>query len=240
MSIVVTLADYTPPARSDSISFDHVKIEEAAAAAGPWTLIDTQALSADPDPKHPAERDLTTKKATLAEGFYRVKWVSGTDETSPTEPVQNLSSLAGGLRPTLADVASKLRARTKIIGGTEAGTFTPSTRPTDDQVEDLIDDALDEVLGKIQTPGTGTEYERRARGAVALYTAILIETSYFPEQVGAGKSPATVFQGLYESRIKALIAEGETGEPQGEGTDESPADPYWLFPSGRGLASARW
>lgn len=240
MGILVTLADFTPPARADSTSFTSVKVEEATTSAGPWTVIDTKALVADPDPEHPVERDLTTSKATLAEGWYRVKWLSGGDETAPSEPVQNLSALSGGLRPTLAEVGSKLRSRTKVAGGGEVGTFTQNTRPTDDEVEDLIEDALADVLGKIQLPTSGSNYEKRARAATALYAAVLVELSYFPEAVGSGKSAAPNYEKLYESRIKALIAEGETGIPQGEGTSDSPADPAWAFPVTGGISNMRW
>jgi hypothetical protein len=243
MGILVTLVDYTPPARADSTSYTSVKIEEATEAAGPWSIIDTKSTGPDADPAHPEARDLTTNKATLTAGFYRVKWVSGADETAPSEPVQNLASLAGGLRPTIVDVAAKLRARTKTVGGDEIGTFNQNTRPTDDEVEALINEALDEVLGKIKTPTSGSDYERRARGAVALYAAILVETSYFPEQVGSGKSAAATYEKLYDSRIKALIAEGETGEPEGMGDSDAPADASWTFPeSTSGLVGwgSRW
>jgi hypothetical protein len=243
MGILVTLSDFTPPARADATSYTSVKIEEAVAAAGPWTVIDTQALVADLDPEHPLERDLTTNKATLPEGWYRVKWLSGVDETAPSEPVQNLSQLSGGMRPTLTDVASKVRARTKVKGGNELGTFNQNTRPTDDEVEDLIDDACDEVLGKIKLPESGTKYERRARGLVALYTAMLVELSFFPEQVGTPKSPYDAYSALYDKRLKALIAEGETGEPQGEGGNagDSPGDAAWTFPEGELLGyGTRW
>jgi hypothetical protein len=141
---------------------------------------------------------------------------------------------AAATRPSLADVATLLRARTKIRGGAEAGTFTDVTRPTGDEVEGLIDEATDEVLGKVQTPEAGSAYERRVRGAIRLYTAMLVELSYFPEQIGTGRSPYASYERLYESRLKALVAEGETGAVQGEGGDgaggDSPADASWWFP----------
>jgi hypothetical protein len=144
-----------------------------------------------------------------------------------------------GVRPTVAEVAALLRARTKVMGGKEEGTFTlasanPHTRPTAEEVEVLIDNALAEVLGKVKPAPSGSEYETRVLRAVALYTAILIETSYYPEQAKTGQSAADTYLKLYESRIEAVIAEGETGEPQGTGKDDSPADPAWTFPEDAG------
>jgi hypothetical protein len=236
MTFVVSLERFTPPARSDGVPYTSVRIEEAATSSGPWAVIDTQATAPDADPEYPATRDLTTTKATLAEGWYRVTWVDlNAVAATPSDAVQNRLELAGGTRPTVADVASKVRARTRVKGGGQAGTFNTKTNPTADDVEALIDEALDEVLGKVREPEAATDYERRVRGAVALYTAILIELSYYPEQVGSGKSPAATYQALYASRIKALIAEGETGEVQGEGgTADSPADAAWTFPVGVG------
>lgn len=249
---VVTLKRFTPLERADSVAWTRAEIQESATATGSGTVIDTITLSpVDTDPANPQDRDLTTTLATLAEGFYRVVWIDGTGHRSdPTPWIQNTSDLAGGTRPSVQDVAGLLRARTKIRGGGEAGTFNTQTRPTADEVEGLIDDALDEVGGKVQpVDGTlpygdgwnapGSAYERRYRGAVRLYAAILIETSYFPEQVKSGQSAASTYQTLYESRIKALIAEGETGSPQGEGSGgpgggDSPADAAWSFPQDAG------
>jgi hypothetical protein len=236
MSFVVTLSDYTPPARADKTSYTSVRIEEAAGVAGPFTVIDTIARAADVDPEYPATRDFTTAKATLSEGFYRVTYVDQSGGTStPSEVVQNASKLAGGSRPSIAEVASLLRARTKAIGGKEVGTFNTQTRPTADEVDNLIDEGIDEVLGKVKVPEPGTAYEGRVRGAIALYAAILIELSYFPEQVGSAKSPVASYEKLYEKRIKSLIAESITGEVDGEGGASSePADPAWTFPNNVG------
>lgn len=235
MSYVITLDDYAPPARVDGRAFTKARIEEAPAITGAWLPVQTLTLSpVDADPAHPVTRELTTGLAQYATGWYRVVWIDAEGhETPPTEAVENTAP--GGVRPSVAEVASKVRARTRVKGGGQAGTFTASTNPSADDVEDLISEALDEVLGKVREPEAATDYERRVRGAVALYTAILIELSYYPEQVGSGKSPAATYQALYASRIKALIAEGETGEVQGEGgTADSPADAAWTFPVGVG------
>lgn len=245
MSYFRRFVAYAPPPRADGLSFTKARIEEAAEAAGPWTaiaIIDLAPL--DTDPTRPMARELSTSAATLEPGWYRVTWLDAAGSaTSPTAPIRSVVEGADGIRPTIAEVAAKLRARTKVLGGNEVGTFDASTRPTADEVEALIDDALDEVLGKIKEPAAGTKYEGRARGLVALYAAMLIELSYFPEMVGTPKSPYDSYATLYDKRMKALIAEGETGEPQGEGGagGDSPGNAAWTFPSGDLLGyGTRW
>lgn len=264
---VLTLARYTPLEREDGIPWTTAQIYESATNTGPGALIDTLHLNPlDADPSNPATRDLTTIYATLPEGWYSVTWVdAGGYSSSPTPWVQNTTDLAGGTRPSVQEVASILRARTKTTGGRELGTFSNATRPTSDDVENLIDDAVDEVLGKVQPidntlpawqqPGDaynspGSPYERRIRRAVRLYAAILIELSYFPEQVRSNQSPVSTLQQLYDSRIRALIAEGETGRAEGMGvggkgggSGDAPADAAWAYPAdGGGLVgwTTRW
>ncbi len=254
MTYVVTLSRYTPLERDDTVAWTLAQIQEASDQTGTAaTLIDTIVLyPVDPDPANPITRDLTTTKATLSQGWYRVLWVDGNSYTSsPTPWVQNLSALAGGVRPTVTEVASLLRARTKVRGGTEAKTFNTITRPTADEVEELIDDALSEVLGKVQPidptlvygsayNAPGSAYERRVRAAVKLYAALLVELSYWPEQVHSGQSPANTYQALFDSRIRALISEGETGRAEGMGVGgaggggDAPADAAWSFPTDTG------
>lgn len=248
MTVVVTLAGYAPPARADNIAFTKAKVEESTDGKTGWAPIETINLEPiDSDPEHPVTRTLTTTHATIpAGGYYRVVWLDNAGNSSaPTAAALDASELAGGIRPTVTDVANLLRARTKVRGGAESGTFSENTRPTADQVDGLIDEAVDDVLGKVKSvnafkamePTPSEEeaegYERRVRGAIKLYAAILVETSYFPEQVRQEQSAATLYKDLFGSRIKALIAEGETGEAQGEGGEgtggSSPGSAYWNF-----------
>lgn len=217
----------------------------------------------------------TTDTDTIPPGDYPAHWqvvfADGTPMSFPTSGFlwirveENLLGVVTiGIRPGVRDVASLVRARTKIRGGKELGTFNDlgppdGTRPTAMEVEGFIDDAIDEVGGKVQPvdptlpPGSGynapgSAYERRYRGAVKLYAAILIETSLFPDQVKSGQSAAGTYLTLYQSRVKALIAEGESGNPQGEGSGgsgggDAPADPAYSFPAnGGGMVgwNSRW
>ncbi len=109
MGQVITLEGYTPVARYDSIPWTQARIEEGATIDGPWTVIDTKALSpVDADPSHPATRNFTTENGSAATNYwYRVVFLDATgDDTLPTSPFQN-----GAQAPyiTTAELARKLQ-----------------------------------------------------------------------------------------------------------------------------------
>lgn len=207
-------------------------------------------ITLDSDLENDTWRYAARLVAPLTAGDYQIVWEGPEPDQTASEPVQ----VTIGVRPSITAVAALLRARTKIKGGSEPGTFNDlgppnGTRPTATQVEGLIDDALDEVSGKVQDVdltlpagekmGPGSAYERRYSSAVALYAAILVELSYFPEQVRGGTSPVATYQQLYDSRIRALISEGEhAGQQEGMGeggagsggAGDAPADAAWAFP----------
>jgi hypothetical protein len=92
MATVVTFLDYTPPERADSISWASVEIYESDTVDGTYTLIDTIALVADPDPLNPAPRDFTTILGTGEDLWYKVRFLDASAGTSEyTDPVQNVS-----------------------------------------------------------------------------------------------------------------------------------------------------
>lgn len=93
MAQVITFEDYVPAPRYDSIPWTQVEIEEGTSSVGPWTVIDTIALSpVDADPAHPAARAFTTELASdTAALFYRVVFLDATgDDTLPTVAIQNI------------------------------------------------------------------------------------------------------------------------------------------------------
>lgn len=98
MSYVITLRGFVPPPRYDAVSWTLARIEEGPAPDGPWTVLETLALTPDPDPSAPARRNLTTSLATIADGgWYRVTFVDAlADETSPTDPVRNSGATSSG------------------------------------------------------------------------------------------------------------------------------------------------
>jgi hypothetical protein len=119
-------------------------------------------------------------------------------------------------RPSLGEVAALLRTRTKVnaqAGGGEAGTFTDDTRPTGDQAETLINIATSYAASRVgTTEALCPDSERtealtsRARGLAAVYAAMLIELSYFPEQINKEISPYKELKKLWDEGIESLVS----------------------------------
>lgn len=103
----------------------------------------------------------------------------------------------------VVSVGSLLRARTRDPDGNEVGTFNAQTRPTDTQVGDLLAVAVGDLASD-----TGLEIPEAfwvQAGNVATYkAAMLVELSYFPEQVAAGRSPYEQIRELYLEALASL------------------------------------
>ena len=108
--------------------------------------------------------------------------------------------------PSVADGAAQIRARTKNPAGKEVGTFDDTTRPTGTEVELLIAKGVRRVETQVGDPCT-ERLQEDAGAAAALYTAMLIEQSYFPEQTTATGSSFNSLLKLWEGQIKALDEE---------------------------------
>ncbi len=92
MTQVVSLEDYVPPARYDSIPWTQARIEEGATIDGTFTALETIAISpVDADPANPAARSFTTALASDADDlWYRIVFLDAVgNDTLPTSPVQN-------------------------------------------------------------------------------------------------------------------------------------------------------
>src|SRR3954447_5850829 len=92
------------------------------------------------------------------------------------------------LRPALDELGAIMRARTRDQHGNELGTFTDETRPTADEVDLALDQALALVaprLGQVSESLLGM-----ARALVALRAAVLVETSYVPEEADTSEGSA--------------------------------------------------
>jgi hypothetical protein len=129
--------------------------------------------------------------------------------------------------PTVAAVGALLRSRTVDRGGNELGTFTAETRPTGDQVTDLIAQA-----GGTAASWAGADLAEpiwpMAAAYVAIRAALLVELTYFPEQVATGRSPYAELKALADEQRKDLagaISEAG-GNPAGGGTE-----PRYAFPT---------
>lgn len=116
--------------------------------------------------------------------------------------------------PTVDQVAAYIRARTKTQGGDEAGTFNPAaewetnegkgTRPTQENVEQAIANSVGSMIGTIGLEIDG-KYHDQARRVAALKTAMLIELTYWPEQVNTGRSTYPQLKELYDQEWENLL-----------------------------------
>lgn len=113
--------------------------------------------------------------------------------------------------PTLAQTASHVRSRTKRAGsGQELGTFTAETRPSDEEANQMIAEALLEVssvVGPDIPDALGDDPDalrNAASGLVSLLAAMTVESSFYPEQVGAGRSNYAALERRYERGLKKL------------------------------------
>jgi hypothetical protein len=119
--------------------------------------------------------------------------------------------------PEVADVGDLLRARTKDVNGSETGTFTADTRPTDDAVEAMIEQALSTVTASANDDVPERLYPL-ARHCAALRCAMLVELTYWPEQVQRENSPYAHYRELYTDAMLGFTrALDDSGNRRGRG-----------------------
>jgi hypothetical protein len=132
------------------------------------------------------------------------------DDATPTPPVSDalivIDLVPTDVTASLEEVAVHIMARTKDAYGNELGTFTADTRPTADQVRRTIVQAEQDVDAYIDTD-LPTEAIPIAREAVAIRAAMIIERSYYPEQITANRSP---YEHLRDE-WRAIV--GDSGKP---------------------------
>lgn len=234
MSYVVTFIDFLPTRRFDDEPWNRIKIEESTASDGPWTELETQTLTPlDNDPTDPMARDFSTALATLESGWYRITFLDADDNAQPTDPIFNDITRDNYL-PAKSDVGAIIRARTKDTNGAELGTFNENTRPTGDEVDRIIDKAAFRVQSRV-----GTEIPEAAWSmageTIALLASMLIELSYWPEQVRSDKSPYEKLKELYNESLTDLanaIREENSGGEIGSG--DNSGLPQYDFPEDEG------
>ena len=110
MPYVVTLTDYRPSPRYDSLPWTQARIEEGATATGTFTALETINLSpVDSDPSNPAWRNFTTQLGTAPDLWYRIVFLDATGDLGlPTFPVQN-SSTGRPIYATTTELARLVR-----------------------------------------------------------------------------------------------------------------------------------
>lgn len=149
--------------------------------------------------------------------------------------------------PTVAQVGALLRARTKDTGGNELGTFTSATRPTDTEVNLLIAQAAGTLSTKAGDDIPAALFDEASQLA-AIRAAMLVELSYFPEQIMTGRSTYPQLQELWiegfgsedgkkkGSLIQAITSAESSG---GQVLPEEPGMVQYTFPPSSGIGSRR-
>lgn len=234
---LVNLTDYTPVERYDAQPWTAARLEEAPAATGPWTAIETFTLTPDVDPRHPAAHSFTSAHATLDSGWYRIVWTDAALRESASPPAHN--DVVAPFTPTLADVGKHIRPRTRDRDGNFLGTFSGTTEPTDAQVEAIITESASKVTAKIGSAIAEPLWEK-ARVVIALRAAMFIELSFFGDQIRAGRSPYNELKALHDEEWKELYSDWRDLGPDGlPGTADDTGDgglPSFWFPE-LGVAS---
>lgn len=137
--------------------------------------------------------------------------------------------------PTVADVGGLLRARTKIAGtgvggGTYAGTFTADTKPTATEVSAIILQAVGRIVGRVGDPLPdidGVDLPSAAKHLSTLLSAMLVELSYFPEEVRQDQSAYNQYKELFDEGWESFLT-SIPGAVAAEGV-VVPANADWYF-----------
>lgn len=135
--------------------------------------------------------------------------------------------------PTTADVAALLTARTLGASGEEVGDFTESTRPTSEQVEVLIEQSVGFVRSGLGDAAvSSTTIHDSVRALIALRTAMSVELSFFPEQIGSETSPFEALQSMYRFEFDRVVnaVDRANSEASGAGLGVRAGEARWNFP----------
>ena len=160
--------------------------------------------------------------AALKAGEFNIVWLDGLEP--PTVefyvPLFCSDSVAGSgssadwpavdvdeVTPSVDDVAALEGTRRMDDSVEEQLTFTADTRPTDTQVQALIDQAVPVVLAQLN-PTFPPDYYSEVSHAIALYAAILVEGSYYREQLNVGS--VALYRALLEQTLTAINSQVTT------------------------------
>lgn len=124
-------------------------------------------------------------------------------------------------RPSVGEIGSLLRTRTKDDVGNYLGTFTDATRPTDTEVDALIDQAVIDVEGLFTDDVPDTSFTL-CRRAAAIRAAWHVEISFFTEQ-GTDNSPYIQLGKLADQAMNQVVRRAVWLDGLGE--DPLPDDP---------------
>lgn len=242
---VVSFIDFQPPPKYDGHPWTQIKIEESADPVnGPWNQIDLLTISTpDADPSDPQLRSFTTSLGTIPEGWYKVTFLDAFNaQAQSSDPVQNIADETAVYLPTVHELAILMRARTKDSTGNELGVFSADTRPMAEEARRAIQEAADDVTGPIDTVIPPRAY-RFVKNAILYRAAMIIEVSFFPEQIGTGRSPFESYKQLFDEAAGNLVKAVERERSEQETGDQPGLDPTltrYEFPPVRGWDTKIW
>jgi hypothetical protein len=136
MTQVISLEDYVPSARYDSLPWTEVRIAEGTTATGDFVDFSTQALApVDADPSNPATRNFTaTTDSDEADLWYQVTFYDAAGAfAQPTYPVQN----SADERPIYATV-SELAQILRVSASSRHTALTRVLRSAADEIDSEI------------------------------------------------------------------------------------------------------
>lgn len=107
------------------------------------------------------------------------------------------------ITPDRTTVAALVRARLVDEFGNEQEDFTEGTSPTDTEADGLIEEAARLVRLKLGHNLPDAFFED-AQAVVKLLAAVLIETTFYPEQAVQEQSAAKLYQDLYATAVMDL------------------------------------
>lgn len=170
-------------------------------------------LSSGSDPGagvYVATRTAPTLADDVPQALYTLIWDLGDPDDADENYTETLLVRADPsftYLPNQDEVGILIRARTYDVNGNELGTFSQDTTPTDIQVARLIDVAASDVAIEVGTSfHDNADQEFAARRAVALRAAMLVELSYFQEQVNSDQSAYPQLAEMYADVIAKLSA----------------------------------
>lgn len=207
----VSLAVVAPPS---TVEIEPVDVSVVESPAGTYTALLT---------------------APTEEREFVIVWLIGADYVADVLRVSALVPADFGhleYEPTIEEVGALLRARTNNGRNVELGTFTSATRPTGVEALKLIVKAAQHVAVSLggDIPNV---LIAEVKGLVTLRAAMMIELSYFPEQVSSNRSPYQQYKDLYDEMlplVRERVASEESLEIEDDTTLSSNA-PAYSFPN---------
>jgi len=214
-TFVHSVRDVQPPPRFSAAEaaigpWTSIRAYESVTSYGPWTLLGAADLvPVDIDPAEPQPRDVTVTGARL-QAWLRLELLDVDGNIQPITPIHTTRPI-----PSVDEIASRIRQRTRDRDGYEHGTFNELTRPVASEVADIAQRAARFVMLKLGDPGTRWtgDLMSSARDAAAARAALEVETSYYS---GAG-DPALVEQlgRIAREELDAVVATGRNNQPGG-------------------------